>query len=145
MYRQEREGNGGCPIEDQCLAMEKLIQDGKIRGWGMCNDNAYGITVASQTAKRLGTTPPVVMQGDFSMVNRRTEENGVTEASSPIHENVGFFGYNILAGGFLTGKYLEGPPPAWDDYARNKDRAMQTASRPRGRHDDMGWGGTLIR
>lgn len=109
MYRQEREGSGGCPIEDQCLAMEQLIKDGKIRGWGMCNDNAYGITVASQTAKRLGTTPPVVMQGDFSMVNRRSEENGVTEASSPIHENVGFFGYNILAGGYLTG-YSCTPP-----------------------------------
>ena len=38
------------------------------------------------------------MQNDFSIINRRVEENGLTEASSPVHENVGFMAYNVLAG-----------------------------------------------
>ena len=50
-----------------------------------------------------GAPPPCVMQNDFSVINRRVEENGVTEASSPVHENVGFMAYNVLAGGVLTG------------------------------------------
>ena len=46
----------------------------------------------------LGAPPPCVMQNDFSIINRRVEENGLTEASSPVHENVGFMAYNVLAG-----------------------------------------------
>jgi diketogulonate reductase-like aldo/keto reductase len=45
-------------FEDLCLAMEDLFQQGKIRGWGLCNDNAYGLTACTRTAKALGTTPP---------------------------------------------------------------------------------------
>lgn len=45
-------------FEDLCLAMEDLVQQGKIRGWGLCNDNAFGLTACSRTAKMLGTTPP---------------------------------------------------------------------------------------
>jgi diketogulonate reductase-like aldo/keto reductase len=45
-------------FEDLCLAMEGLVQQGKIRGWGLCNDNAFGLTACARTAKMLGTTPP---------------------------------------------------------------------------------------
>ena len=45
------------------------------------------------------------MQGDFSVLDRKSEENGVAEAISPYNENVGFMAYNALAGGMLTGKY----------------------------------------
>ena len=33
-----------------------------------------------------------------SLIDRRAEENGVSEASSPVNENVGFMAYNALAG-----------------------------------------------
>ena len=29
------------------------------------------------------------MQNDYSVLNRRVEENGLSEASSPLHENTG--------------------------------------------------------
>ena len=51
--------------------MEGLIQSGKIRGWGLCNDNAYGLTGCTRTAKMLGTTPPCNLQGDFSILDRK--------------------------------------------------------------------------
>ena len=136
-------GNGGpTSFEDLCTAMEKMIQKGKIRGWGMCNDNAYGLTASTRTAKMLGTTPPACLQGDFSMLDRKSEENGVAEAASPFNENVGFMSYNALAGGMLTGKYLD-VPAALDDPKR--DRAMASLQNPRGRMDTRGWGGTLYR
>mmetsp|Transcript_28294 Transcript_28294/g.68834 ORF Transcript_28294/g.68834 Transcript_28294/m.68834 type:complete len:492 (+) Transcript_28294:168-1643(+) len=137
-----RRNGGPTSFEDLCMAMEKMIQKGKIRGWGMCNDNAYGLTASSRTAKMLGTTPPACLQGDFSMLDRKSEENGVAEAASPFNENVGFMSYNALAGGMLTGKYLD-IPAAFDDPKR--ERAMASLEKPRGRMDTRGWGGTLYR
>jgi len=139
---------GPTSFEDLCLAMENLIQEGKIRGWGLCNDNAYGLTACTRTAKMLGTTPPCSIQGDFSLIDRKSEENGVAEAASPFNENVGFMSYNALAGGMLTGKYLD-IPAAPDDFlfedGANRERAMLNLKQPRGRMDTRGWGGTLYR
>ncbi|CAB9497843.1 Aldo-keto reductase (Fragment) [Seminavis robusta] len=148
-YRQEidessywRGFGGPTSFEDLCLAMEGLVQEGKIRGWGMCNDNTYGLTACTRTAKMLGTTPPCNLQGDFSIIDRKSEENGVAEAASPFNENVGFMAYNALAGGVLTGKYMD-IPAALDD--RDRDRARKTLQNPRGRMDEFGWGRTLYR
>jgi len=138
-----RAQGGPLSFEGLCTAMESLIQEGKIRGWGLCNDSAYGLTACTRTAKMLGTTPPCSFQGDFSMIDRKSEENGVAEACSPFNENVGFMSYNALAGGMLTGKYLE-IPAALDD-TQNRDRAFASLSSPRGRMDTRGWGGTLYR
>ena len=44
-------------------------------GWGMCNDNAYGLAASSAAAKMLGVDPPVSMQNDFSLIDRRAEGN----------------------------------------------------------------------
>ena len=43
----------------------------------------------------------------FPGYHPQVEENGLSEASSPLHENTGFMAYNALAGGVLTGKYLD--------------------------------------
>jgi len=133
---------GATSFEDMCLAMEGLIQSGKIRGWGLCNDNAYGLTACCRTAKALGVTPPVSIQGDFSLIDRKSEENGVAEAASPYNENVGFMSYNALAGGMLTGKYIN-IPAAPDD--NNRSTVKESMSKPRGRMDTRGWGSTLYR
>ena len=137
-----RRNGGPTTFEELCSSMEDLIQKGKIRGWGLCNDNAYGLTGCTRTAKMLGTTPPCTMEGDFSILDRKSEENGVAEAASPYNENVGFMAYNSLAGGMLTGKYLD-IPAALDD--PNRDRAISNLQKPRGRMDTRGWGGTLYR
>ncbi len=90
---------------------------------------------------------PVVLQNDFSILNRRIEENGVAEASAPWLYNAGFFAYNALAGGVLTGKYLE-EPPIWE-----RPRLGRQTGAPSGdvvpqsfrRFDDVSWGRTLYR
>jgi aryl-alcohol dehydrogenase-like predicted oxidoreductase len=130
--------SGRTSFEDIAKAMSRLVKEGKIRGWGMCNDNAYGLTASCYAARQLGGTPPIVLQNDYSILNRRIEENGVSEASSPVHENVGFMAYNALAGGVLTGKYLKEPAAA-------DDPASKFRGQPRGRMDERGWGRTLYR
>jgi len=143
-YSQETErySTGRASFEEIAEAMGKLMAQGKIRGWGMCNDNAYGLTASCYAARALGVPPPCVMQNDYSIINRRIDENGLAEAASPVHENVGFMAYNVLAGGVLTGKYLQ-TAAAVDD--RDKASAQRAFAAPRGRMDERGWGYTLYR
>mmetsp|Transcript_23411 Transcript_23411/g.23824 ORF Transcript_23411/g.23824 Transcript_23411/m.23824 type:complete len:138 (+) Transcript_23411:87-500(+) len=54
-----RAGGGPTSFEDICLAMENLIQEGKIRGWGLCNDNAYGL-IAADTVVGIFLEPPLL-------------------------------------------------------------------------------------
>ena len=87
---------------------------------------------------------------DFSLINRRIEENGVAEASAPWHYNCGFFAYNVLAGGVLTGKYLD-EPPKWERAVGGSGDAFGSApgsssgDKPFRRFDDLSWGRTLYR
>ena len=85
-------------FEEIAEAMGDLIAEGKLRGWGSCNDNAYGLTAACYAARSVGAQPAIAIQGDFSLINRRDEEKGVIEAESPVHENFGLMAYNALAG-----------------------------------------------
>lgn len=77
----------------------------------VCNDNAYGLTASTYAARALGVAPPCVMQNDYSIINRRTDENGLSEASSPINENVGFMAYNAL--GALRSVFVGGRALCW--------------------------------
>jgi len=134
-------------FEDVVEAMGELIEEGKIRGYGSCNDNAVGLMGLCAAADAGGVPRPVAFQNDYSLLNRRIEENGLSEACCL--ENVGFMAYNVLAGGMLTGKYgldlkdLESPPAAVDD--PDEARAAVSARNPRGRMDTRGWGLTLGR
>ena len=131
-------------FEEIAEAMSELIEAGKLQGWGMCNDNAYGLTASCYAAYGLQNGhAPCVMQNDFSVINRRIEENGQAEASSPVNENVGFMAYNVLAGGVLTGKYLE--VAAAVDNPQDRALAESLLNDPRGRMDDYSWGKTLYR
>eukprot|EP00322_Chrysochromulina_rotalis_P018321 CAMPEP_0115844006 /NCGR_PEP_ID=MMETSP0287-20121206/8607_1 /TAXON_ID=412157 /ORGANISM="Chrysochromulina rotalis, Strain UIO044" /LENGTH=394 /DNA_ID=CAMNT_0003297721 /DNA_START=14 /DNA_END=1198 /DNA_ORIENTATION=+ len=92
-------------FERQVLAVKKLLDAGLIKHWGLSNENAFGITMFCITADRLGVPRPVSCQNDFSMVNR-TYESDTWEAAY----RFGVVGlpYGALAGGVLTGKYLDG-------------------------------------
>ena len=41
--------------------MGDLVEQGKIRGYGFCNDNAVGLVGCAEAAKRLGVAPYVIM------------------------------------------------------------------------------------
>lgn len=106
-YKQNMElySGGRASFEEIAEAMSGLVRAGKIRGWGMCNDNSVGLLSSCYAARELGGTPPVVMQNDYSILNRRIDENGLAEASSPVHENVRSLGSCVLA---------SPPPPSAD-------------------------------
>jgi len=144
-YRQDVEDfarvRGQPSFEDIAGTFGDLVKEGKIRGWGCCNESPYGATRLVTTAKAMGVTPPCVFENDYSILNRRCEENGLFEMGSPYNENVGFFAYNVLAGGMLTGKYIDEPAAVDQPPPQMMGRSMM----PRGRMDDVAWGQTLYR
>ena len=53
---------GHASFDEIVAAMGKLIEEGKIRGYGSCNDNAVGLMGMAAVAKRLGVPGPCTMQ-----------------------------------------------------------------------------------
>ena len=132
--------DGGMAVfERQVKAVGNLLKKGLIKHWGLSNENSYGITMFCLAADKLGIQRPVSCQNDFSMMNRTYESDGWEAAY-----RFGVVGlpYGPLAGGVLTGKYLQ-TPAAVDD--KDTASARQSFQKPRGRMDERGWGYTLYR
>lgn len=98
-YNRAGQSPGFTSFDELTATLGELVAAGKVRAYGFCNDNAVGLVASAEGSRRLGVAPPAVMQNDYSLLNRRIEENGVSEASAPCHYNTGFFAYNALAGG----------------------------------------------
>jgi len=96
-------------------AVGRLLDKGLIKHWGLSNENGYGITMFCVAADKLGVPRPVSCQNDFSLLNR-TYESDAWEAAY----RFGVVGlpYGPLAGGVLSGKYLDGTPYAAADEDR---------------------------
>jgi len=99
-------------FEEQLLALNDLIQEGKVRYVGLSNETPYGVMKFSQVASELKIpTRFVSIQNSYSLLVRSDFENGLTEVCSKTHENVGLLAYSPLAGGILTGKYAQADCP----------------------------------
>jgi aryl-alcohol dehydrogenase-like predicted oxidoreductase len=83
------------PIEETMEAVQKLVDDGKIRAGGVCN-----FSVEEMTRAR-GAMPIVSDQVAYSMVNREIESDIVPYC---IEKNVDILAYSPLQRGILTGK-----------------------------------------
>lgn len=104
---------------DILQTMEELIQQGKIRHWGVSNESPWGTMKFIQTADANNLPRPVSIQNPYSLLNR-TFEIGNTEVS--IRENVGLLAYSPMAFGLLSGKYHKGTDKPED--RRNRFSAM---------------------
>ena len=69
--------------------MDKLIQEGKIRYWGVSNETAWGVMHFLRVAERHGLTPCVSIQNPYNLLNR-SYEVGLAEIS--IREDITSFG-----------------------------------------------------
>jgi aryl-alcohol dehydrogenase-like predicted oxidoreductase len=98
----------GTKIEDIVQTMNELIKEGKIREYGVSNETSYGVMEYVYASKRLGLKPPVSIQNDFSLCDRRYETELVECCAK---NNIGLLAYGPLCGGTLTGKYLAASDP----------------------------------
>mgnify|MGYP000846907385 FL=1 len=97
------------PIIEQVDAMNTLIKAGKIRGYGLSNEMAWGTTMFCRAAEQLGAPKPASIQNPYCMLNR-SFEGDLAEVS--YREQVPLLAYSPLGMGMLTGKYLNGAMPA---------------------------------
>ena len=95
-------------ILDIIQTMNELIQEGKIRHYGLSNETAWGVMKYMHEAKSNNLISPITVQNPYSLLNR-SYEVGMAEAS--IRENVDLLVYSPLAFGVLSGKYLSGNKP----------------------------------
>jgi aryl-alcohol dehydrogenase-like predicted oxidoreductase len=100
------------PIEETMEALDRVVEAGKVRFVGCSNQSAYGLTKSLWAAELHGTVRYETIQNNFSMLNRRFEDE-LAEVCR--REEIGLLPYSPLAGGVLTGKYQGG---AWPEGAR---------------------------
>ena len=95
-------------FEEVLENLNKFIKQGKIRYIGVSNETPWGLMSFLQIAKKRNFPKMVSIQNVYSLVNR-VFDTGNSEVS--IRENCGLLAYSPLAGGRLSGKYLNGMMP----------------------------------
>jgi aryl-alcohol dehydrogenase-like predicted oxidoreductase len=100
------------PIEVTLEALDRLVEQGKLRAIGCSNESAYGLVKGLWTADREGTARFDTIQNNFSLMNRRFEDELATACR---RERVSLLAYSPIGAGVLSGKYQGG---AWPDGAR---------------------------
>lgn len=94
-------------VEETAREIKALLEEGKIRAYGLSNETPYGVCQWAAVAAKLGMPPPATIQNAYSLLTRGFEE-ALAEACSPRHHNVGLLPWSVLCGGLLTGKYRQG-------------------------------------
>jgi aryl-alcohol dehydrogenase-like predicted oxidoreductase len=109
------------PLEVTVSALGDLIQQGKVRYWGVSNYRGWRIAEIAHVAKQLGVDAPVVSQPLYNIVNRQAEAEQITAAA---FHGLGVVPYSPLARGVLSGKYEPGAAPATDSRAGRQDKRI---------------------
>jgi aryl-alcohol dehydrogenase-like predicted oxidoreductase len=94
LYQHRVDAN--VPIEDVAGTVRDLIQEGKVKFFGLSEASAT-------TLRRAHAVQPVAaIQSEYSLWSRDVERNGVLDACEDL--GIGFVSFSPLGAGFLTGK-----------------------------------------
>jgi aryl-alcohol dehydrogenase-like predicted oxidoreductase len=96
------------PIEQVAGTVKDLIQEGKVKHFGLSEPGA-------QTIRRAHAVQPITaIQNEYSLWTRGPEKNGVLQACAEL--GIGFVPYSPLGKGFLTGTMNENTKLASNDF-----------------------------
>ncbi|PSN67958.1 Aldo/keto reductase [Corynespora cassiicola Philippines] len=98
------------PIEETVRAFNHLINTGKTLYWGTSEWLASEIEEAWAVADRLGLIGPIVEQPGYSLLRREKVDEEFDNAALYSRRGLGLTIFSPLAGGLLTGKYIDGIP-----------------------------------
>jgi aryl-alcohol dehydrogenase-like predicted oxidoreductase len=98
----------GIEYDEVMSTLDELVREGKIRIVGCSNETSWGLMKSLETSRRLGVTRHETIQNNFSLNNRRFEDE---LAQVCRQEGVSLIPYSPLAGGVLSGKYNGGATP----------------------------------
>ncbi|MGJ8615464.1 MAG: aldo/keto reductase [Sulfitobacter sp.] len=105
-------------MEDALGALQREVDRGTIRAFGLSNESAWGMTQWASAAARVGGPRPIAVQNEYSLLCRLADTD-VAEAC--INENIDMFAFSPLAAGLLTGKYQGGAVPEGSRMSLNGD------------------------
>ncbi len=120
-------------MKETVETMGDLIQAGKIRHWGLSNENPWGTMTFLRLCDELNLPRPVSVQNPYSLLNRTFEHN---HSEVALREKVGLLAYSPLAFGRLSGKYERGEDtpqdrlnqfPVFDRYNTNESKEATKA------------------
>ncbi|KAJ4967667.1 hypothetical protein NE237_014368 [Protea cynaroides] len=95
------------PIVEQLQAFQELIKEGKVRYIGVSNETSYGVMEFFHAAKVVGLPKIISIQNSYSLLGRCKFEVDLVEVCHPNNCNISLLAYSPLAGGSLSGKYLD--------------------------------------
>jgi aryl-alcohol dehydrogenase-like predicted oxidoreductase len=104
------------PLDEIMRAFDDLVRQGKILHAGVSDMAAWAVARASTLAELRGWTPFVGLQIEYSLIERTVERELIPMAEAL---GLGVTAWSPLAGGVLTGKYVEGK--AADDARMNSE------------------------
>jgi len=93
------------PIDETLRALDDLIRQGKVRYIGTSTFAAWQLCEAHYVAKMLGTNGFICEQPPYNLLDRRIERELLPLCRS---YDIAVIPWSPLAGGQLSGKYLEG-------------------------------------
>ena len=120
------------PIVETLEALADQVKAGSIRAIGLSNETPWGMMTFLAQAEALGLPRIATVQNPYSLLNR-VYEVGMAEPS--IREDCGLLAYSPLGFGALSGKYLDGSPPAgsrgalFPEFGRNFNERAVLATR----------------
>lgn len=95
------------PFEEQLEALQHVIDQGKVRYIGVSNETSLGVSEFWHAARTKGLPKIVSIQNCYNLLSRIRFEVDLSEVCAPHNANVGLLAYSPLAGGVLSGKYLD--------------------------------------
>jgi len=112
------------PLAETVRAIGQLVQQGKIRYFGVSNYRSWRLAEICRLCDDLGIDRPVVSQPYYNAMNRMPEVEHLPACG---YYGLGVASYSPLARGVLTGKYEPGQAPPEGTRAGSADkRIMQT-------------------
>ena len=118
----------GLNFHEQAEAMNDFIAEGKIKAWGLSNENSFGLMSFLKVCEQYDLQKPSTLQNAYSLLNR-TLETDLREVC--FREHVAVLPYSPLAMGHLSGKYLSSDS---DTYPHLSDQNSRLALYPQMGH-----------
>jgi len=89
-------------------ALKECIDGGKIRYCGLSDDTTWGINEYLKLSDKYDLPRMVSIQNEFNLLHNKDWPYLIENC---VHEDIAFLPWSPLAGGALTGKYLDGARP----------------------------------
>jgi aryl-alcohol dehydrogenase-like predicted oxidoreductase len=103
------------PYEETMEVLDELVRAGKVRITGCSNETSWGLMKSLAAAKELGTARYHTIQNNFSLNNRRFEDELAQVCRK---EGVSLIPFSPIGGGVLSGKYQGGARPEGARFSR---------------------------